>query len=65
VELVFLKDVFGQKGYSDRQIHGVLNCHVIMDNKPSAVTFLLYVGPVFNRISRVLAQYNIRWACLT
>jgi hypothetical protein len=59
-ELVFLRDVFRQNSYNNQRIHSVLNCLpniVEPDNKPSSITFLTYVGPVFNQISRVLAQH--------
>jgi hypothetical protein len=61
-ELVFLKDVFKQNGYSDRQFHRALNRRPLLpqpDNKPHSVAFLPFVGTVFNRISRVLARHNI------
>jgi hypothetical protein len=57
-ELVFLKDVFRENGYCDRQIHRAPNrCPLLPqpDNKPHLVAFLLFVGTVFNPISRVLA----------
>jgi hypothetical protein len=62
VELVFLRDV-RQNGYNDQQIHRVLNhCPNISqpDNNPDSVTFLSYVQPIFNQISRVLSRHNIK-----
>jgi hypothetical protein len=62
-ELVFLKDVFRQNGYNDRQIHRVLdrrpNIRQPEDN-PDSVAFRPYVGTIFNRISRVLSRHNIK-----
>jgi hypothetical protein len=63
VELMFLRDVFKQNGYNDRQIHRALNRrpHLAQpDNKPNSVAFLTLVGAVLNRISRVLARHNIK-----
>jgi hypothetical protein len=60
---VFLKDVFKENGYNDRQIHRALNRRLLLpqpDNKPDSVAFLPFVGTVFNRISRVLARHNIK-----
>jgi hypothetical protein len=57
-KLVFLRDVFKQNGYNDRQIHRALyhRLHLAQpDNKPNSVTFLPFVGTIFNRISSVLA----------
>jgi hypothetical protein len=62
-ELVFLKDVFKENGYNDRQIPRALNRRPHLpqpDNEPHSVAFLRFVGTVFNRISRVLAQPNIK-----
>jgi hypothetical protein len=62
-ELVFLKDVFKQNGYNDRQIHRALNHRLPLpqpDNEPHSLAFLPFVGTVFNRISRVLAQHSIK-----
>jgi hypothetical protein len=62
-ELVFLKDVFKENGYNDRQFHRALNHRPLLpqpDNKPHSVAFLRFVGTVFNRISRVLARHNIK-----
>jgi hypothetical protein len=50
-ELVFLKNVFKQNGYNDRQIHRALNRHLDfnqLDNEPNSVTFLPSVGTIFN-----------------
>jgi hypothetical protein len=62
-ELVFLKDVFRQNCYNDRQIHRVFNCRQKIsqpeDNQDS-VAFLPYVGTIFNRISRMLSRHNIK-----
>jgi hypothetical protein len=60
---MFLKDVFRQNGYNHQQIHRVLNRHPNInqpDDNPDSVAFLPYVGPIFNQISRVLSQHNIR-----
>jgi hypothetical protein len=62
-ELVFLKDVFRQNGYNDRQIHRVLNRRPNIshpEDNPDSVAFLPYVGSIFNRISRVLSRRNIK-----
>jgi hypothetical protein len=62
-ELVFLRDIFKQKSYNDRQIHRVLNRRPHLpqpDNEPNSVAFLLFVGTIFNRISRLLARHNIK-----
>jgi hypothetical protein len=62
-ELVFLKDVFKENGYNDRQIHRALNRRPHLpqpDNEPHLIAFLPFVGTVFNRISRVLARHNIK-----
>jgi hypothetical protein len=61
-ELVFLRDVFKQNGYNNRQIHRALNRrpHVDQPDKPNSVTFLPFVGTIFNCISRVLARHNIK-----
>jgi hypothetical protein len=61
--LVFLKDVFRENGYNDRQIHRDLNRRPHLpqpENQPHSVAFLPVVGTVFNRISRVLARHNIK-----
>jgi hypothetical protein len=65
-ELVFLRGIFKQNGY-DRQIHRALNhCpHSDQpDNKPNLADFLPFVRTIFNRISRVLAQHNIKSVAL-
>jgi hypothetical protein len=62
-ELVFLKDVFRQNGYNDRQIHRVLNRRPNIsqpEDNPDSVAFLSYVGTIFNRISRVLSRHNLK-----
>jgi hypothetical protein len=62
-ELVFLKDVFKENSYNDRNIHRALNRRPRLpqpDNEPHSVAFLPFVGIVFNRISRVLARHNIK-----
>jgi hypothetical protein len=61
--LIFPKDVFKEIGYSDRQIHRVLNLRPHLgqqDNKPNPVAFLPFVGITFNRINRMLARHNIK-----
>jgi hypothetical protein len=60
---VFLRDVYRQKGYKDWQLDSSLNRHPNNskpDIKPSSVTFLPYAGPIFNKISRVLARNSIK-----
>jgi hypothetical protein len=60
---VFLKEVFKQNDYNDRQIHRALNRRPQLpqpDNEPNSVAFLSFVGIIFNRISRVLARHNIK-----
>jgi hypothetical protein len=62
-ELAFLKDVFKENGYNDRQIHRALKRRPHLpqpDNELHSVAFLPFVGTVFNRISRVLARHNIK-----
>jgi hypothetical protein len=62
-KLVFLRDVFKQNGYNNRQIHRSLNRrpHVGQsENKTNSVAFLPFVGRIFNRISRVLARHVIK-----
>jgi hypothetical protein len=47
VELVFLRDVFRQNGYNNRQIYRVLNRRPNISqpgNKPGSVAFLHYIG---------------------
>jgi hypothetical protein len=66
-ELLFLKDVFRENGYSARQIHRALNRPPLLpqpENKPHSVAFLPFVGIIFNRISRVLARHNIKFVGL-
>jgi hypothetical protein len=58
-ELVFLRNIFKRNGYKDRQIHRALNLGQL-DNEPNSIAFLPFVGTVFNHISRVLAQHNIK-----
>jgi transposase len=52
-----------KKSYSDRQIHRVLNRRPNVsqpnDNLDSVV-FLPYVGPIYNRISRVLFRHKVK-----
>jgi hypothetical protein len=65
--LVFQREVFKQNGYNDWQIHRVLNRHPHLnepDNKLNSVAFLPFVGTIFDRISRVLAQHIIKSAGL-
>jgi hypothetical protein len=60
VELVFLKDVFIQNGYNNRQIHRVLNRQPNIsqpEDNLDSVAFLRYVRTIFNRISRVLSWH--------
>jgi hypothetical protein len=62
-KFVFLRDIYKQNGFIDWQIHRALNCHWHLDepdNKPNLVTFLPFVGTIFNHISRVLAGHNIK-----
>jgi hypothetical protein len=62
-ESMFLRDVFRQNCYNDRQIHRVLNRRLNIsqpDDNPDPVTFLPYVTTIFNRISRVLSRHNIK-----
>jgi hypothetical protein len=57
-ELVFLRDVFKQNGYNNRQNHRAINRlqHVCQqEDRPNSVAVLPFVGPIFNRSSRVLA----------
>jgi hypothetical protein len=61
-ELLFLKDVFKENVYNDRQIHRALNRRPHLpqpDNELHSVAFLPFDGTIFNRISRVLARHNI------
>jgi hypothetical protein len=60
---VFLGDIVRQNGYTDKQIHRALNIPLRVaqpDKKSESVTFLPYVKPIFNRISTVLSQHNIK-----
>jgi hypothetical protein len=62
-ELVFLRDVLRQNGYNDWQIQRVLNRRPNTsrpDDNPDSVSFLPYIGTLFNRISRVLSRHNIK-----
>jgi hypothetical protein len=57
------KGRFQGDGYNDRQIHRVLNRRPNCsqpDYNPNSVTFLPYVGTLFNRISRVLTRHNVK-----
>jgi hypothetical protein len=66
-ELVFMRDIFKQNGYNDWQIHRALNCHLHLDkldNEPNSVASLPFVRTIFNRISRVVAQHNIKYVGL-
>jgi hypothetical protein len=56
-------NVFRQNGYNGRLIHRVLNrCPDISqtNDNPDSVAFLPYVSTIFNHISRVLSQHNIK-----
>jgi hypothetical protein len=60
-ELVFLGGIFRQNDYTDRQIRGAFNPPPRVaqpDETPDSVAFLPYVGPIFNRINRVLSRHN-------
>jgi hypothetical protein len=60
---VFLREIFKQYRYKNWQIHRVLNRRPHLDqldSKPNSVTFLPFVGTIFNCISTVLAQHNIK-----
>jgi hypothetical protein len=62
-ELEFLRTTFGQNGYSDRQIRRALNPPAKVAStpkKPASVSFVLYVGTTFNRITRLLSRHNIK-----
>jgi hypothetical protein len=65
-ELVFLRDVFRQNGYNDRQIHRAPNrrTHLAQPDERNPVTFLPCIGTIFNRMSRVLARHNIKSVAL-
>jgi hypothetical protein len=60
--MVFLRDVFRQNRYNDRQIYRVLN-HCLDINQPYSnpdlAAFLPCVRTIFNRIGRVLSRYSI------
>jgi hypothetical protein len=59
-ELEFLKDIFR---HNDRQIHRALNHHHESnqpDDHQDTVTFLPFLGTIFNMISRVMSRYNIK-----
>jgi hypothetical protein len=63
VELVFLRDIFRQKSYTDQQIRRALNPLPRVaqpDKNPDSFAFLPYVVSIFNCISRVLSQHNIK-----
>jgi hypothetical protein len=50
-ELLFVKDIFKENSYNDRQIHRVLNRRPHLpqpDNKPHSVAFLPFVRTLFN-----------------
>ncbi|XP_023702614.1 uncharacterized protein LOC111861900, partial [Cryptotermes secundus] len=54
-ELEFLKDIFRRNGYNDRKIDRALNRHPNSnqhDDRRETVTFLPFVGTIYNRISR-------------
>jgi hypothetical protein len=62
-ELGVLKDVFKRNGYNYRQIHRALNRRPNFDQpdiKPNSVSFLPFVGTIFNRISRILARHKFK-----
>jgi hypothetical protein len=68
VEMVLLRDIFRYNSYSDWRIFWALSPPPKVsqsDDKPDSVPFPLYVGPVFNHISRVLYQHNIKSDGLT
>jgi hypothetical protein len=54
---MFLRDIFKQNGYNDRQINRALNCcpRLPQLDEPNSVAFLPFVGTIFNHISRMLA----------
>jgi hypothetical protein len=56
-ELMFPRDNLKYNEYNDWKIHRILNHHPQLDqlDKPKSVTFLAFVGTIFNEISRVLA----------
>jgi hypothetical protein len=59
-DLVFLRDVFKQNGYNNRQIHRARQPPSIFRStgQDQPVAFLPFVGTIFNRISRMLARHN-------
>jgi predicted GIY-YIG superfamily endonuclease len=60
---VFLRDVFRQNGYSNRQIHRVLSRRRNItqpEDKPDSVAFLPYVRTIFNHISGVLSRHKTK-----
>jgi hypothetical protein len=60
---VFLRDIFRQNRYTERQIRRALNPPPRVgqsDEKSDSVAFLPYVGSIFNHISRVPAGHNIK-----
>jgi hypothetical protein len=66
-KFLFLKNAFKQNCYEGRQIHKALICLMPLvqpDNELNLVALLLFVGPIFNRINRVLAQHNIKYVDL-
>jgi hypothetical protein len=67
VELVFLGDIFRQNSYTNQQTHRALNplpTVAQLDKKSESFAFLPYVGSIFNCISRVLSQHNIKFVSL-
>jgi hypothetical protein len=51
-----------RNGYKDRQIHRGFNLrpHLVQPDDPNLVIFLSFIKTIFNCISKVLAQYNIK-----
>jgi hypothetical protein len=67
VGLVFLEEIFRQNGYNDWQMGRALKPRprvITADKKTDSVTFLPYVRSIFNHISRVLSQHNIKYVRL-
>jgi hypothetical protein len=66
VVLVFLGDIFRQKGYTVRQIRRAL-CRPLKvaqpDENPDAVVSLLYIGSIFNRIGNKITGRESQGAC--
>jgi hypothetical protein len=63
VELVLLGDIFRQNYYTNQQTNRALSTLPMVaqpDEKPESFAFLPYVGLIFNCISRVLSQHNIK-----